>query len=193
MELAWNKLSLKYRLMALAAGFLAVVGLFYLFLYLPQRQRIAAVAAQYELENRQVAVIENFARLYPQPEKYYAELSQRSTRVNKLLPDNHELGDFLVQAEQAAKAANIQLAQIKPGQIANKNGYREVPVEIIIKGDFFQTMNFIKALEDGTRFNILTSIVMQSRQGLLETKLMVAVYSFGVPANTQAAGPKPQK
>ena len=94
--------------MMLAAGFLLVIWLFYLFVYLPQRQRIAAIAAQYELENRRVGVIAEFARSYPQPEKYYAELNQRLRRVNQLLPDNHELSEFLVQVEQAAKAAQAE-------------------------------------------------------------------------------------
>ena len=104
----------------------------------------------------------------------------------------------LTQVEQAAKACGLQLVEIKPAPAVTKTGYRELPVEIGIKGTFAQTAAMLKTLEDIPRFNSLTQVSMNSRQGTIESKLVLTVYSYGVPAGTAvdkqaAAGQTGQK
>ena len=96
----------------------------------------------------------------------------------QILPAESQISEFLLQSETAARDSGVQLIMLKPGTAISKNGCREYPVELIIRGDFFQTMNFIKAVETGVRFNNVNSLLMQVRSGYLESKLSVTIYSL---------------
>ena len=186
-----EKLPIQYRLLLAGMAILSGLLLFYVLLLGPQAVRLGELRAQYNIETRRVQVIEAFALANPEADKYLAELDQRVAQVNKMLPNDLDMSECLRQIEMAAKTGGVQLLQVKPSLAVNKKGYREAPVEIIIKGTFWETLKFLKTLEDGPRFNSVTSLAVHSDQGMLECKLVVAIYSYG-EASVNAAPNKTQ-
>ncbi len=182
MNTAWAKLSIKHKSLVFAAGLLLACWLYYAWLVQGQNEQITALTARLETENQKLAVIQGFAYSHPDPAVYLAELERKSLQAEAMLPNQPELGGLLAQVEQAAKACGLQLVEIKPAPAVTKAGYRELPVEIGIKGTFAQTAAMLKKLEDIPRFNSLTQVSMNSRQGTIESKLVLTVYSYGVPA-----------
>lgn len=194
MKFSLASLQEKHKIGLFAASLVVIAWLFYSYVLLPQNLRIAELKVQCQAGGQQVQLIEAYAAAHPDIEHYLNELDGKIGQVSKILPDNNNIRDFLVQAEQAAKESSVRLSQIKPGQAVNKNGYREIPVEIAVKGSYFQILEFANKLENGPRFNTITNISMRAQQGILDNTVSVIIYSYGtapIAEQTAAGGKQP--
>jgi Tfp pilus assembly protein PilO len=171
-------LQLKHKIMVFAACAVVVLWVAVLLVFAPQRARLAALDASYQTERRQVEAIEAYGLAHPDTNKHMAELDARRITVDRLLPATPAVSDFLVLVEKAARTGGVQLQHVRPAAAAAKNGYQETPLEILVRGDFFQTVAFLRQLEDGTRFNAITAIGVGMKQGVLESKLQVVIYNL---------------
>lgn len=177
-----DKLQVKHKVMLFGIGTALVTYLAYIFLLLPEWTRIDELTAQYNTELQQVKVIETFVLAHPTPEQYVLELDSKITQVDQMMPDTSEISSFLVQVEKLSRESGVQLSHLKLGKIINKEGYREIEVEFLVDGKFQQTMNFLKTMENGTRFISITNIGMQLGKKGIESKLSAKIYSYGVSA-----------
>lgn len=183
-----TSLKTKYIIVLSILVLLAVIWTFLLLIYLPQTARNNELRQQLFSQQQQIKTVEAFALAHSEADKHLAELERRQAMLDRMLPSSPDLSDFVVQMERAAKEAGVQISQLKPSVPVNKEGYREIPVEILIKGNFFQTAAFFKKLEDGQRFSLVQTLSMQSRQSVLDCKVNATVYAFGVstPPNAPA-------
>lgn len=183
-----RRLKTKYVVVLYSLALCAAVWIFFLLLYLPQIARHNELRAQLQSQQQQVRTVEAFALAHPEADKYLSELERRQTMLNKMLPGSPDIGEFVLQVEQAAKETGVLVSQLKPSVPVNKEGYREIPVEILLKGNFFQTAAFLKKLEDGQRFSLVKTLSMQARQSILDCKINITVYAFGIspPPNAPA-------
>lgn len=155
----------------------------------PQFQHITSLSTELQDEKRRVAEIEAFALIHPNQDEYLVEVRNKLDSANRLLPSNLEISDYLLLIDRTAKDCSIYLKSIKPSAYINKNGYREIPIEILIQGDYFQTLNFLEKLESIPRFSTVTTISTQSHNNILESKLSVIIYSYGVTTIPKTAEP----
>lgn len=182
--------SIKYKALArykgwvLGVGALLVTLLFYIGIVIPQRTAIAVVKDQYQTERERLKVIEAFAKKHPDSIGYLKELNQKLTLLDAKLPNQPELGEFIREIEQASKLSSMRLAEIKPAAAINKAGYQEIPLEILLTGSFTNLLEFIKTIEGSQRFTSIKNTNIQAKQGMLEVKLTMVIYSFGVAGET---------
>lgn len=183
-----SSLKTKYIVVLYILTLFAAVWAFFLLIYLPQAARNNELRQQLLSQQQQVKTVEAFALAHPEADKHLSELERRQVMLDKMLPASPDLSDFVVQVERAAKEAGVQISQLKPSVPVNKEGYREIPVEILIKGNFFQTAAFLKKLEDGQRFSLVQTLSMQARQSVLDCRINATVYAFGIstPPNAPA-------
>lgn len=187
-----SNLSPKQKAVLFAAVALVLVVVFYFTVLTEQRNYINQLNNEAELQKQRLRIIEKFVLEHPDSDRYMAELDQKITAADQLLPDQPDIGGFLAQLDQTAAASGVKLNQIKPGQALNKAGYREFPIEIIIRGSYADTMTFLTNLESIPRFNSVKNIATQSRQAILESKLSVVIYSYGAVQNQNSNEPTPQ-
>lgn len=187
----WVKLPIKYKILAqhkvwlLGSVVLFVTLLFYIGIVAPQRATVARLAAQYQTEQQRLKVIEAYAKQYPDASAHLKELDHRLMQLDAKLPNQPELGEFIKEIEQLSKLNGMRLAEIKPSPTINKEGYREIPIEILLRGSFDNLLKFIKTIESSQRFNAIGNINIQAKQGMLEVKLTMNIYSFGIAAETK--------
>lgn len=170
---------MRYKNYAFTAVLLLMAWLFASFVFFPTKQRLAEMENQLRLEHSSVKILQGFGMAYPEPPKYLKMLDNKLAVLERLLPTEVQVSDFLSQSELASKASGVQLISLKPGAPVNKNVYREWVMELVIRGSYFQTMNFLKKIEEGPRFSTVSNIAIQSKPGHLESKLAVSIYSFG--------------
>ncbi|MPM65915.1 hypothetical protein SDC9_112819 [bioreactor metagenome] len=65
-------------------------------------------------------------------------------------------------------------------------------MEIVVQGSYIRTLSFLDKLESLPRYAMITNISTQSKQNVLETKLTLVIYSFGVVQNQKPAEPAPK-
>ncbi|MGI6091432.1 MAG: type 4a pilus biogenesis protein PilO [Veillonellaceae bacterium] len=189
MKLVLSKVPPRYQITLIAIGIAGFILVIIFYLLLPQRERIDILQNQFELEKQKVAVVEAFATAHPNSEQYLLQLDQQVVHVDRLLPNQPDISDFLLQLDQAAKECGVEIVNIKFSPSVNKKGYRDIPLEILISGDYFKTLNFLSKTENLPRFNSINSVITQSRDEVLETKLTVTIYCFGVAQNQKPAEP----
>lgn len=192
MKFAIESLQPRQKIGLCIIGALITFILFYLVVLAPQKNRIAQLQNELQVERARIDTIENFVIAHPNSDKYLNELDQKIFQIDKMMPNQPELSEFLSLLDHTMQSSGVQLAQIKPAIAINKNGYIEIPVDILIKGNYYQTLNFLTQLEDLPRFVTVTNIATQSKQRTLETKISAIIYSYGVTVNQNQNEPAPK-
>ncbi|KYZ77079.1 hypothetical protein AXX12_02785 [Anaerosporomusa subterranea] len=177
----FDTLPLRYKVCAFALGMVLLTWLFAGLVLFPYQQRMTDIENQLQAERSLVKAAQDFGMIHPEPAKYLKLIDDKLHVLERMLPSEARVSEFLSQSETAAKASGAKLVSLKPGAAMNKNGYQEWSMELVIHGSFFQTMNFVKKIEEGPRFNSVSNIVMQAKPGQLESKLTISIYSFGIP------------
>ena len=162
------------------SGLLAAIILLYFGIIAPQRERIDTLSTQCQIEQQRIKTIEIYAQKHPDPSQHVRDLDAKVANLDAKLPNKPEIGGFLKEIEQAAKLSQVSRLEIKPLALVNRNGYRESPIQIQIKTTFPNLLEFTKKLSEIQRFNSLTYANIHAKQEMIEVKLIVAIYSYGI-------------
>jgi len=161
-------------------------------LLVPQEARIAEMARQLQSEQQKLTTVENFLLAYPDADKRLFELQQSLARVEKALPGSLDVSVFMSQLERDAVATGVRLVNIKPSVLVDRAGYREMPIEVSVEGNYYATLAFLKKLEDGERFSLPTAFLIQRKQDKLSTRLNLQIFCYGVTPRSAAPPPPTQ-
>lgn len=156
----------------------------------PQELRIAEKKRLLQQEEQKVNVVENYILAHPDADKRMAELQQSLLRVEKALPGSMDVSVFMGQLQKDATEAGVRILSVRPSALVDRAGYREMPVEVTLEGNFFQTMAFLKKLEDGERFSLPNTVLVQKKQETLTSRLNLLIFCYGItprPTGTPAA------
>ncbi len=175
-----------YLVLVLALGMLISSLLLY-----PQEQRIGELTRQLQVEQQKLTVVENFILANPDADKRLFELQQSLARVEKALPGSLDVSLFMAQLQRDAAATGVKLTNVKPSALVDRAGYREMPIEVAIEGNYHATLAFLKKLEDGERFNLPTGFLVQRKQDKLTTRLNMQIFCYGVTPRPAAGTATP--
>lgn len=182
MNIELEKLEEKHIIALTGIGLLVVIYLFYTFIFVPQTAGIEQLTIQRQQEQQKVRQVEAFEAAHPNTEEYLKELDNKKLTADTMLPDDADMKSFLVQAEAASMGGKLPLLRVKYGAIVNQKGFREIPVDMAVSGDYFQTLNFIKNMEQSPRFNSIKKIVMKLNKGMIDTEITSSIFIYGIPA-----------
>lgn len=156
-----------------------IFSAFYSFIYIPQQDEILELKNLKQSNENKIQLVEKFVVSHPDISEYDHEIQSNLDNVNKKIPNMHDVSSFLMQIRQIAQISNVQLLHVKPRNLVNKAEYSSLLVDIEIKGNYFQTIKFLKNLEAMERFNSVNKILIQSSNEVLNTKLEINIYSYG--------------
>lgn len=186
-------MTIKQQMIVVAMGVTLLSYLFYSGLIAPQRERITELEAQRASDLVRLKLVDDFSRQHPQLEAYLAELDNKILQTDALLPSDPAVSDFVIQIQQAARETQVEIFHIAPGVYLNKAGYYEIPVEVGVRGSFFQVVEFIQRCESLARFTSIAMVNIQAKQGVLECKIPLVIYTFGTaPVKADAAPNQPK-
>ena len=180
MEKITAKLETRHKIFFFVLGLAIVVMVFYTYVYQSQQQCLAQLNTDLQMTKQKVQVLEGFLAQHPDLKQYEKELQDKTDLVNSKLPADKDISSFIMQIEDSAKKTNVKLNRVKPIGEENKENYRDIKVELDITGDYFQTLEFLKKLEQLQRFNTVTDMSVQAKDEILNSKLSLLVYSYGV-------------
>lgn len=186
----------KYWFILYGVLLLAIGTLLSSYVLYPQESRGLELERQLAAERQKLAAVESFMLAHPEPEAYLQEMQRSQAKNELMLPVNLDVSKFIAQLEKDSKAAGVKLLSVKPSAAVEKAGYREMPMELMLEGTFYSIMSFLKRLEDGERFCVPASFLIQSKQNLLSVKLNLLIFAYGntpktAPGKPAAAMPTP--
>jgi len=132
----------------------SVFLLFFLYgylLYLPRNAEIDEkqenLVALEKDRDRKAALVANL----PQLRQEVADLNAALKQAVAQLPDTKEIPDLLSGISAVARESGLEIQQFRQKQETYQDFYAEVPVEILVKGTYWQVEQFFKKVANLTR------------------------------------------
>lgn len=179
MNSSFGKMEDKHIIALTSMILIVVIYLFYAYVFVPQQAQVDQLSAQCKQEQTKVDTIEAFQQKHPDIKQYLAELDDKKTATDAMLPDDSDMREFLLQAEKAAKDGGLPLMTVKYDKIKSQKGYREIPVQMTVNGNYFQTVNFLKNIEESQRYNSVQKVVMKMDKGVIKTDITSSIFVYG--------------
>lgn len=126
----------------LAGTILVVFGLYYTFVHGPRGEVKARLLESVELARKERQIKFSQAANLP---RLQAELRAIEIKLNEAmaqLPERKEIPDLLTNLSNKAREAGLEIMLFRPRAESFQEFYAEIPVEIVVKGGFFNAVTF---------------------------------------------------
>ncbi|HXF75633.1 MAG TPA: type 4a pilus biogenesis protein PilO [Methylomirabilota bacterium] len=139
----------------LAATVVLLFAVFYSFVYAPRSEEIAKLADSVEIarNERQVKLAKaaNLPRLQAELRAMEIKLKEAVAQ----LPDRKEIPDLLAGLSNKAREAGLEILLFRPRAENFQDFYAEIPVDIVVRGGFFNAVAFF---DDVSRLHRIVNI-----------------------------------
>ena len=160
-----------------------LAALYYSFLYSPGADETAKLADSVEIARNEKAVktqkAANLLRLRKDLQQLDAELKLAISQ----LPEKREIPDLLSSISAKAQQAGLDVLLFRPRAESFQEFYAEIPVDITVKGNFQNTVNFFDEVGHLSRLVNIDNIgfknpTVNGEQVLLETTSVATAFRF---------------
>ncbi len=145
------EMPVRQRVLLLVGGVFLLFFAYAYMLYLPRNEEIQEkqgnLAALRQDRDRKVALVANL----PQARQAVADLNAALKEAVAQLPDTKEIPDLLSAISAAARESGLEIQQFRQKPEAYQEFYAEVPVEILVRGSYWQVEAFFQRVSDLTR------------------------------------------
>jgi type IV pilus assembly protein PilO len=126
----------------LAVTVILMIALYYSFLFGPRADELAKLADSVEIARNEKTVktqkAANLSRLRQDLQHLDAELRKAIAQ----LPEKREIPELLSSISSKAQQSGLDVLLFRPRAESYQEFYAEVPVDITVKGNFYNTVNF---------------------------------------------------
>lgn len=174
----------RQRILLIAGGVLLVLFLYVYLLYWPRAQEIEAKerqVVQLEAErDRKAKLAANLNEARALVTDLEAALKEAVTQ----LPDTKEIPDLLSAISSAGRESGLEIIQFRQRPEQFKDFYAEVPVDMLVRGTFFQMEAFVARVSELQRIVNVDNITIRSPQAMptdpirVETSCAVTTFRF---------------
>ena len=174
----------RQRVLLLVAIVFLVFGGYAYFIYWPRGDEIAekeqTVESLRQDRDRKAALVANLA----QAKQEVADLNAALKQAIAQLPDTKEIPDLLSGISAVARESGLEIQQFKQKPEVYQEFYAEVPVEILVRGAYWQVESFMQRVSDLTRIVNVSDIgikaptLIESDPVKLQTSCAATTFRF---------------
>ena len=178
------EMPVRQRVLLLVAIVFVVFGGYAYLIYWPRTDEIAekeqTVVTLREDRERKAALVANLA----QAKQDVADLNAALKQAVSQLPDTKEIPDLLSGISAVARDAGLEIQQFKQKPEQYQEFYAEVPVEILVRGAYWQVESFFQRVSDLTRIVNMSDIgikaptLIESDPVKLQTSCAATTFRF---------------
>lgn len=114
----------------------------------PQLGKIAELRTQQQEEQKKKQNAEATLERLREAKKEAAETESKLIETKKRLPEDPQLASLLVEIQDTANQAGIDLVSIKPSEMTAQTNLTSIPLQIHVEGSFFDLVDFLYRLKD---------------------------------------------
>ena len=161
--------------------FLLIVGYFYV--YVPGDDKVTKLAEEITAvrsdRDRKKALSANLPKLQKELQQWDAKLNAAVAQ----LPDRKEIPDLLSSLSTKAREAGLEILLFRPRAENFQEFYAEIPVDIVVRGGFFNAVTFFDEVGKLNRLVNIDNIDLKnpkvgSDQVALEISTLATTYRF---------------
>lgn len=139
----------------LAGTILLVFALYYSFVHSPWSDEIAKLKDSVEIARNEKQVKLSKASNLPRLQAELREMEAKLKEAMAQLPDRKEIPDLLTSLSNKAREAGLEILLFRPRAENFQEFYAEIPVDIVVKGGFFNAVAFF---DDVSKLNRIVNI-----------------------------------
>ncbi len=113
----------------------------------PQLGRLSELDAQRQAEEQSIRNAQAELELLKAAKGEALQVQADLIKVGNEVPDTPQLPSIVVQLQDLANEAGINFVQIKPGTLAPAGEYTVLPLQLSLRGQFFDIVDFLYRIE----------------------------------------------
>ncbi len=130
------KLPRSKKIILLAVILLALAGVYYYFLYTPEKQDLDVLEAKYNTLAKQLQESKDIHRDLEKFEAEVTKLNEELAVVRTQLPDEKEIPDLLRNVSSLGKESNLEFTLFRPKPEEPQQFYARVPIDLAVIGHY---------------------------------------------------------
>jgi|GEM_PF-5540060 Tfp pilus assembly protein PilO len=138
-----------------------VALLYYVYIYSPQTGKIRALKEEKARKEGDLEKATREANRLPQLQQERDMLSLRFSEILESLPETPEMGKLFEYIASISRRYGIKVISLTPGGPRAKEGYSEIPFELVFTGRYEKVGAFLDELEQGRRVLALEKVTME--------------------------------
>lgn len=165
-----------------------LLGYFYFFYFLqPAFDTRSQLKENLENLDRQIAARQRVVKQIERHKKEIVQLEKNLTEAVAKLPEQKEIPGLLTSISKAGQNEGLENLLFKPSEPVAREFYKELPVDIIVMGNYHEIALFFDRVANLPRIVNITDIKMQkSREkgaeaGYLTAQCLLKTYMFMEP------------
>lgn len=151
----------RQRVLMLVGSVFMVFFAYAYFIYWPRVDAIVELRANLELKIEDLDKKKSLAANLGRAKKELEDLRAALRKAVAQLPDTKEIPDLLSGISSVARESGLEIAQFRQRPEIYKDFYAEVPVEILVRGTYFQVEEFFNQVSQLTRIVNVKDIGMK--------------------------------
>ena len=158
-------------------------ALYYSFLHVPLGDQIAKLADSVEIAKNEKLTKSQKAASLPRLRQDLARLDLELKKAVAQLPDRKEVADLLSSITARAQSAGLDVLVFRPRAETLQEHYAEVPVDITVKGNYHEMIDFFDHVGRLDRLINIDNIgfknpTVNGERVLVETTTVATAYRF---------------
>ena len=167
----------------LVVTIILITALYYSFLYSPRAEEVAKLSDSVEIARNEKMVKTQKSANLPRLRKDLLQIDAELKLAVAQLPDKKEIADLLSGISEKAQQSGLDVLLFRPRAEHFQDFYAEVPVDITVKGNFHNTVNFFDAVGHLNRLVNIDSIgfknpTVKGDNVVLETTSVATAFRF---------------
>ena len=126
----------------LAVTIIMVSALYYSFVYSPRSDEAAKLADSVEIARNEKTVKQQKAANLPRLQRDLQQLDMQLKKAVAELPNQKQIAALLTSISAKAQQSGLDVLLFRPRAETYQEFYAEVPVDITVKGNFYNTVSF---------------------------------------------------
>lgn len=186
-------MSMRLRFVLVALGIVALVAIWYLAIFKPNRTKLADLREQVQATEQEISSLQTQLARLQQLQREEPRLRAELARFGDAIPPDPRVPDFILQVQDAANLSGIDFLAITPSvPAANPSGagVQNIGVSVTTTGTFFEVEDFIFRLERLQRTVKVNSFSV-SGEGTLNLSLSMQMFTLAAAAPAPPPAPAP--
>ena len=146
----------------LATAIILLSALYFSFVYEPRSDAIAKLVDGAEIAHNEKAIKQRKASNLPKLQKDLKEWNIKLKEAVAQLPDSKEIPELLSNISTKAKEAGLEILSFRPRAENFREFYAEIPVDIVVRGSFYNAVTFFDEVGKLNRLVNINNIDMKN-------------------------------
>lgn len=178
-----KKLPTKQKAYILIGMLALIAGLYWYLVYNPKSTELARLTADFEKLQSELTESRAIAADLPKFKEEVARLNEELKKALLELPDKKEIPTLLTNISNLGTESGLEFMRFKPLNEVPSGFYAKVPVEINVKGTFFEVANFFDKVGKLPRIVNITDVNIGNAKEeggrlILMTSCLATTYRF---------------